>query len=269
MRVLALDIGNSNVKVGIFDLGRLVHFWRIQTETGYPERVTAQIDHFLSHELPKELTPDGLTYCNVVPELEAAIIPTITDRFHIDTSHVIAVSPGGNVRIPIDLNGYPVEQLGPDRLVNVCAAHYLFPDRNALIVDFGTATTFDLVDRTGQFLGGVITPGMETFWGILAKKTARLDDVLWYKPESVLGKNTSQCLQAGLSAGYAGLYAETIRQIQAERPDMEFLILGTGGLAEPFQKLTDYAFKMDHVDPWLTIKGLYHIYKHTIPSSGL
>ncbi len=266
MRVLALDIGNSNIKVGVFSMGRLLRFWRIKTDSTSPETVTAQVQAFLEKEIingdfPAEIYPKGLVYCNVVPELEQAILKPLMTHFQITDEQALAVIPR-QVDLPIDLGAYPAEQLGPDRLVNVCAAHYLFPDKNALIVDFGTATTFDLVDREGCFLGGVIAPGLETFWNILAEKTSRLADVSWHKPNSVLGKNTNQCMQAGLSAGYAGLYAETLRQIQVELPDMDFLILGTGGLAESFQELTNQAFKMDHVDPWLTLKGLYQIYKH-------
>ncbi len=265
MGILALDIGNSNMKVGAFEAGELTRFWRIKTDSTSPESVREQVEQFVREEFSEsssfETIFSGLVYCTVVPELEQSIIGPFIERFQMNRARVLRVAPG-EVDVPISLGAYPPEQLGPDRWVNVCAAHYLFPGKSALVVDFGTATTFDFLDGEGRFLGGVIAPGLETFWNILGQKTSRLGDVLWYKPESVLGTETSQCMQAGLSAGYAGLYAETLRQIQAQRPDKDFLIIGTGGLVEAFQELTDHAFKMDSIDPWLTLKGLYLVYQH-------
>lgn len=264
MKLLALDIGNSNIKVGIFEVGRLIRFWRIVTEPGSPEKVNHQVRQFLNNELPSDLVPDSLVYCTVVPPLEAAIIQPIVETYGLKPDNVLPVIPG-QVDVPVDLGGYPADQLGPDRLVNAVAAHAMFREQNVLVVDFGTATTFDVVDAEGNFRGGVIVPGMETFWRILVNRTARLPEVPLKRPPSILGQNTVECLQAGLSAGYLGLYDQIIKQIRAELAGTELMVVMTGGLAEVFQELTGGVFKVDHVDPWLTIKGLHHVYKHARP----
>jgi type III pantothenate kinase len=172
----------------------------------------------------------------------------------------------------IQLPHYPVDQLGPDRWVNAVGALARFPEQSCLIIDFGTATTLDVVlltenenenRQTGVFQGGIITPGLSTFSGILTQKTALLPPIPQVLPSYILGRNTLECLQSGIYLGYLNLISGLIQQIQ-ERHQLnhqkKLMTLGTGGLSELYQHLchsSEGRFpKLDQLCPELTLLGL-------------
>ena len=171
-------------------------------------------------------------------------------------------------KIPITIKHYPVDQLGIDRLVNACGARLLYPDRNLVIADFGTATTFDVVTASGEYLGGAIAPGIRVFNECLSQNTARLTIVPFQKAPSIIGHNTADCLKAGITIGYRGLVREIIGQILAElktTPNInETMCVATGGAAEAFINMCPEEKFFHTIEPTLTLKGLNALYHHNI-----
>jgi type III pantothenate kinase len=181
MNLLAVDIGNTDIKFGIFRDGVLTEQWRATGTRTHPEKFSA----LLRDSLARAGAEFGaLVYTSVVPDIEFVFRKTIQYCFNLPEQRIFAVNPA-TIQLPLDFSRYPLEQLGMDRLVNACSARLLHPDTALLVVDCGTATTFDLVSRVGVYLGGMITPGFSTFMDSLSLKTARLPKV------SLLGKTPS------------------------------------------------------------------------------
>lgn len=271
MNVVALDIGNTDIKFGLFLNGALAKFWRASDFA--PVHQYKRPEHF-SNALRAGLasignTFEGLVYSTVVPEMEYILKKTLQYCFTVRTP-IVAIKPGIS-RLPLKVEGYPTSQLGIDRLVTACGAHLMYPNQHIILADFGTAATFDVITADSRFLGGVIAPGIETFSKVLPEKASQLPYVPFGPCNLAIGQSTLQCMQSGISFGYLGLVKEIIQRIESElqtnygivdpfEETPQVLRLATGGGAATFMEAFPEAGLFASTDPTMTIKGLYALY---------
>jgi type III pantothenate kinase len=261
MNLLAVDIGNTDIKFGIFRDGVLSEQWRASGTRTHPEKFSAMLRDSLARAGAEF---GALVYTSVVPDIEFVFRKTIQYCFNLPDQRIFAVNPY-QIKLPVDFSRYPLEQLGMDRLVNACSARLLHPDTALIVVDFGTATTFDLVNQAGEYLGGVITPGLKTFIDSLSLKTARLPQIslLGKTPDDFdIGTSTQACMEAGLGLGYRGLMKELLDTATQSLDDIPCLSIATGGLAKSVIPLCGLEEHFQETDPFLTLKGLYLLYTY-------
>ncbi|HYC60496.1 MAG TPA: type III pantothenate kinase [Thermoanaerobaculia bacterium] len=247
--LLVVDLGNTNIVLGLYQGDALVSSWRLATAR---ER-TADEYGILAKQLIGDAlrTPlEGAIVASVVPPLNSAITFMIQKYFSIDP---LFVEPGVKTGIAIHVDN-PLE-VGADRIVNCAAAHDAYGGP-AVIVDFGTATTFDVVTANAEFIGGVIAPGLNISAEALFARAARLPRVDIRRPDHVIGTNTVVNMQSGIYFGYLGLVDGILARIRREVPDLK-RVVATGGLASLFAEESEH---IDEVDPELTLKGLKIIY---------
>ncbi|HAZ07836.1 MAG TPA: pantothenate kinase [Elusimicrobia bacterium] len=246
--LLAVDVGNTNLTIGLFDGDRLVRRWRLQTD---PRRCVA----WYVERLRRSPHPQAVIYGSVVPSLDAKLEVAVRKSFGLKAC---AITP--RTRLGVKLKVRRPGQVGADRLLNAVALKALF-GRTAIAIDFGTATTFDCVDAEGDYLGGAILLGPDCAARALHEFTAKLPLVKVRKPATVMGKDTVHCLEAGLYFGYLGMIKEVLARTKAEmsgRPT----VVATGGLAPLF--LRDLP-GVRH-EPDLTLHGLR--FAHEISHHG-
>lgn len=247
--ILVVDLGNTNIVLGVYRDDELLNSWRLATAR---ER-TADEYGILARQLvgdPRELSLEGAIVASVVPPLNSAMTFMIQKYFGITP---LFVEPGVKTGIAIHVDN-PLE-VGADRIVNCAAAHHQFGGPT-VIVDFGTATTFDVVTENAEFIGGVIAPGLNISAEALFARAARLPRVDLRKPDRVIGTNTVVNMQSGIYFGYLGLVDGILARIKREVPNLK-KVVATGGLAAIF---ADDSEHIDDVDPELTLKGLKIIY---------
>jgi len=249
--LLVIDIGNTQTVLGIFDGDELVRHWRISTD---PDKVADEYGVLLTTLLHSggmdtgDIT--GVCLSSVVPPLSGVIRKTIERFFHIEP---VVVGPGIKTGLSI-LYDNPRE-VGADRIVNAVAAYEQYGGP-LVIVDFGTATTFCVVSAGGEYLGGVIAPGLGIAADALASRTAKLPRVELVRPARVIGKDTVSSIQSGLVYGYADLVDGIVRRVRNELGGKP-TVVGTGGLVDEIDAV---ATSIDHIEPHLTLKGLKLIY---------
>jgi type III pantothenate kinase len=268
MNLLAVDIGNTDIKFGIFRDGLLIEQWRATGTRTHPEKFSALLRTSLARV---GLHFGALVYTSVVPDIEAVFRKTIQYCFNLPDQRIFVVDPD-RIRFPLDLSLYPTGQLGMDRLVNACSARLLYPDTPLIIADCGTATTFDLVNAEGLYLGGAIAPGFNTFKASLPEKTAKLPFIdLTGKQVSAIGMglNTIACLEAGMVIGYRGLMKELMKEAIETLDTTEFVTLATGGLSETVIRLCALESRFQVVDSALTLKGLALLYDYNQKNAAL
>jgi type III pantothenate kinase len=245
--LLAIDVGNTNIVVGVYRGESLLRSWRLATEHN---RTTDEIGMFLLQLFavsgldPKEVT-HGIA-ASVVPPLSFAVERAAQRYFDVE---LVMVGPGMRTGMPI-LYDNPKE-VGADRIVNSVAA-YERVKGGVIVVDFGTATTFDCVTPAGEYLGGTIVPGIQVSLDALIQRTAKLPRVEIAWPERVVGRNTVQSIQSGLLHGYVALVDGLIENIRAEI-QYEAYVMATGGLA---RTIATRSRLIQEVDPLLTLEGL-------------
>lgn len=220
--LLAIDIGNSNTVLGLFDKKTMVRSFRVKTDP----RATADEMYILYRALLRgQPKLSGIALCSTVPAVLREIRHMI-EIYYPNMPHVI-VEPGVKTGVPI-LTDNPKE-VGADRIVNTLAAHTLYGGP-CVVVDFGTSTNLDVVSAEGQFLGGALAPGIEISLDALAMRAAALRKVELVPPRSVIGKNTVEALQSGALYGFAGQVDGLVSRIALELPIRA--VIATGGLAE-------------------------------------
>ncbi|MDM7324954.1 MAG: type III pantothenate kinase [Thermus sp.] len=248
--LLVIDIGNTSTVLGVFAGDDLMAHFRIHTDRMRMEseyRVVLK-NLFALENLPP---PQAALLSSVVPPVEGEMKEAIEKLFGIKARVVDAEATG--LEIAID----NPKEAGTDRLVNaVGALGYKSPTGRYIVVDFGTATTFDLVEAPGRYLGGAITIGPQTAADALAARTAKLPRIDLVPPKEVVGKNTLDALRSGLVLGYAALVEGMVRRFKEEAG--EALVIATGGFAETLKGLCP---SFDLVDEDLTLKGLLRIHK--------
>lgn len=258
--LLAIDVGNTNTVFALFDKGNddeLVHSWRCKTESA---RSGDEYAVFLNQLFLLE----GISRENICNVIISSVVPDA--NFHLTKfcEKYLSKRPlcvdinSAGIKLDMDQPG----EVGADRLVNASAVikHYPLP---AIVVDFGTATTFDVVDANGIYQGGVIAPGIQLSTNALAQRAAKLPQVVIRKPESTIGKNTAAAMQSGMYWGYVGLIEKIIdniiKDIRAGGENKKPYVVATGGLASLYTKDSKL---VDIVDNNLIFKGLLEINKN-------
>ncbi len=240
--LLAVDVGNTQTVFGLFDGSELVEHWRVATEehrTG--DELGALITRFL--DLARV---DGICLSSTVPQLVREYEAFAT---RYADAPLLVLEPG--VRTGIAIRYDNPRELGPDRLANAVAAKERY-GAPCIVVDFGTSTNFDIVSPEGEYVGGVLAPGVEISMEALFARAARLIKVDFVEPPAVIGKSTATALQSGLVYGFAGQVDGIVDRIRAEL-EVDAPAVATGGLAD---LIAPHSRTIERVDPWLTLEGL-------------
>jgi type III pantothenate kinase len=251
--LLAIDAGNTNIVFAVHDGKEMRSEWRAVTET------TRTADEYAVLLQPL-LALEGLTFSDLDAAIIASVVPAamfdlrMFCRKYLKCDPIVVGDP--DVELGIEIKVDRPNAVGADRLVNAIAAHAAY--KGALIVvDFGTATTFDIISEKGDYEGGVIAPGANLSAEALHQAAAMLPRVAVARTQSVIGKDTIPAMQSGLYWGYLGLIEGIVTKIKEEYGS-PMTVIGTGGLANLFHKQTT---SIDHLDPDLTIRGLIMIHK--------
>ena len=249
--LLAVDVGNSNTVLGLFGGAELIRFWRLTTRReSTADEIALSVEALLA-TVPGERRPDHVIIANVVPSLRFPLRQAIRQVLGREPTFV---EPGVKTGMPI-LYEVP-QEVGADRIVNAVAAHARLGGP-CIVVDFGTATTFDVVTEKGEYAGGVIVPGIAISAEALFEKAARLWRVDIRRPDKVVGKTTATSIQSGLYFGYLSLVDGMIDRI-AQEIGRKPRVVATGGLAELFGGGSE---RIELVDPLLTLTGLRLIHE--------
>lgn len=246
--MLAVDIGNTDVTLGLYRENKWTHIWRLSSALNRPEL-------FYGIKLREFFFEAGLRTDEVKKIVISSVVPGLTERIisvvgTLFEKQPVVLGPDVYSKLPIEvLNPY---EIGSDLVSNALAAHMYFK-KNCIVVDFGTALTFTTIDAKGKILGVAIAPGLKTAIRSLSQNTAKLFDVPLELPNSVLGRNTVHAIQAGILIGYEGLVSSMIKRIKTELNDPNCATVATGGLSSIITSLKD---QFTEVDQNLTLNGL-------------
>ena len=251
--LLAIDVGNTNVTLGLFDGTTLAHQFRMESARGRTadEYAIAVRQLLAMHDIdPKRI--DAAIVASVVPTLTDTVVELTKRAFKLTP---LVVGPGVKTGVAILIDN--PREVGADRIVNAVAAHELClargnGDKGVIVVDFGTATTFDVVSPKGEYVGGVICPGILISADALFSRAAKLPRVEVSRPAKAIGKNTQHAMQSGLFYGYVGLVDGMVARLRGELT-YPVSVLATGGLARLIAPATT---TIDEVDEDLTLVGL-------------
>jgi type III pantothenate kinase len=254
--LLTIDAGNTHTVLGLFDGPTIVDTWRISTDS---RRTADELIVLMSALLSKKgncaTLVTGIAICSTVPSVLHEL-RQMTKRYLAEVPTVV-VEPGIRTGVPILMDN--PKEVGSDRIVNALAAAHLYGGP-CIVVDFGTATTFDAVSAKGEYVGGAIAPGIEISTEALGAKGAQLRKVELARPRSVIGKSTVEAMQAGILYGFAGQVDGIVDRMAAELsedPD-SVTVVATGGLAPV---VFGEAATVDKHEPWLTLIGLRLIFE--------
>jgi len=249
--LLTIDIGNTNTTLGIFEGEELRATWHIATEVHrMVDEYAALILNLLHHRSLDASDVKEAAMCSVVPPLQATFVELFERYFQV-TPLVVEAGVKTGVRILAD----NPREVGTDRIVNTAAAHHLYGGP-AIVADLGTATTFDVVSKDGDYLGGAIAPGIVTATEALFMRAAKLPRVEMIRPKRAIGTDTVTAMQSGIVFGYVGLVEGIVSRLQRELGE-KAKVVATGGYAELIAKETSV---IDTVNPDLTLIGLRLIY---------
>jgi type III pantothenate kinase len=250
--LLAIDVGNTQTHVGCFDGEKLVEHWRFMTQPGATaDQLAVRMRSLLALREMRLDQVDGAIVSSVVPRLSPEYEAMCA---HYLECEGVMVGPNVKTGMPIRMDN-PLE-LGADRLVNAVAAHDQVGGA-CVVVDFGTAITFDVVSAEGEYLGGVIGPGIEISMEALTERAAKLPKIDLVKPATVIGKSTQQSMQAGVVYGFAGAIDAIATRIEDEL-DEDVTFIATGGIAGD---IAPFCETIDRVDDLLTLTGLRLVYE--------
>ena len=250
--LLTIDIGNTNITIGLYQGKELGPRWRLATAYDHmPDEYGLQLSGLLEHAGHSARDITGICLASVVPPITGKIIEACKRYINVEPLVVDAgVKTGVRVRYE------DPRAVGADRIVDAVAVVHLY-GTPACVVDFGTATTFDAIAKNGDYLGGAIAPGIGIAADALFQRTAKLPRVDLQKPPSVIGRNTVHSMQSGLLYGYVGLVEGMVARFKDELgPDMR--VIATGGLADIVAQETPV---IQLVAPWLTLDGLQMVWE--------
>jgi type III pantothenate kinase len=249
-QILAIDIGNTTVSFGVFNQNRLSKRFSAATEMlskKGPDRIISKLRLTNASQMPIE----AAIISSVVPKASKVLIAVLQKTLNIRCYLL-----GKDLKVPIKNLYAKPRQVGCDRLVNAYACSMLYKTP-AIIVDFGTAITFDYIDKNGSYLGGLITPGIKMSLEALASRTALLPKVSLRRPKNLIGKDTAESIRSGLVHGFSAMCEGLIDRIKIKY-SKKAIVISTGGYSEEF---SHYCRQIETVDKDLTLKGLNLIYK--------
>jgi len=249
--LLAIDAGNTNVVLGIYHEEKLIEHWRVSTDRQKTADeygiLLRNLFEFHGHRFD---SISAIAIASVVPPLMTALERMSQDYFGVQP---LVIGPGVKTGMPVKFDN--PREVGADRIVNAVAAYETY-GAPLIVVDFGTATTFDVVSRQGEYIGGAIAPGIGISTEALFARAAKLPRVELVKPPLVIAKNTVNGMQAGIIYGFTGQVDGIVKRMKKEMGE-DFFVVATGGLAELIAAESETIQK---VDPWLTLEGLRLIY---------
>ena len=254
--ILVLDVGNTNIVVGVYDGSKLVCDWRLSTDfRKTADEYGVQVTQLFFQNKLELSDVEGVIISSVVPSIMYSVEHMIRKYFKLDP---IVVGPG--VKTGINIKYDNPKEVGADRIVNAVAAHESY-SRPLIIIDFGTATTFCAIRKNGDYLGGTICPGIKISSDALFERAAKLPRVELIKPTAVICKNTVTSMQAGIIFGYIGQVEYIVAKMKKEMEELgevNPLVVATGGFAK---LISSEAKCVDKIDPNLTLEGLRIIYE--------
>ncbi|MEU8133160.1 MULTISPECIES: type III pantothenate kinase [Streptomycetaceae] len=255
--LLTIDVGNTHTVLGLFDGDEIVEHWRISTDARRTADELAVVLQGLlgQHPLIGAGGVDGIAVCSTVP----SVLHEMRDMFrrYYGDIPAVVVEPGVKTGVPVLMDN--PKEVGTDRIINALAAIKLYGGP-CIVVDFGTATTFDAVSAKGEYIGGAIAPGIEISVDALGARGAQLRKIELMRPRSVVGKSTVEAMQAGILYGFAGQVDGVVKRMAAELSDdpESVTVVATGGLAT---LVLGEASVIDIHEPWLTLIGLRMVYE--------
>lgn len=255
--LLAIDVGNTETVLGLFEGKEIAEHWRVATDA---RRTADELAVLLNGLLEQSTVMDGelvsgISLCSTVPSVLHEM-REMCRRYFSDVPAVV-VEPGVRTGVPVHMDN--PKEVGSDRIVNALAAVYLYGGP-CVVVDFGTATTFDAVSARGEYVGGVIAPGIEISVDALGARGAQLFKVELTPPRAVIGKNTTEALQSGILYGFAGQVDGVIDRMARElaADPYQVTVVATGGLAP---LVAAESARITAHEPWLTLIGLRLVYE--------
>ena len=250
--ILTLDIGNTNIKAALFDEGEMRGSWRISTNHMYTaDEYGLMLEGLMRHDGFALSDVTGIMISSVVPTVNFTIEHMCRNYFGIEP---MSVQPG--IKTGINIKYENPRELGSDRIANAVAAYELYGGPS-ITIDFGTATSFGVISKRGEFLGGAICPGIKLAADALTDRTAKLPRFELQRPESVIGKNTVANMQSGIVYGYIGQVSYLVERMKREIGEPNAKVIATGGLA---LLVAGDSNVIDVLDGLLTLKGLCLIY---------
>lgn len=251
--LIAVDIGNTDFTFGIFQGKELKDTFRMNTKQ------TRSSDEYGIFVL-NTLSYKGYNRDDVDAVIISSVVPAVMHSFNSAMIKYLKLQPiivGPGIKTGIKIKTHNPKETGADRIVDCVAAYELYGGP-LIVVDFGTATTYDLVTDKGEFIGGVTSPGLRTAANALWQQAAKLPEIAIKKPDTILAKDTVTSMQAGLVFGYIGQTEYILRKMKEESGIDHIKVIATGGLGKMIAAATD---SIDYYDPHLTLKGLQLIYK--------
>ncbi len=256
---LAIDIGNSHTVLGIYRKSKLISHWRIASTSAVTEKELASLNQtFFTKEKIDLTTIDDIGISSVVPDLTEKYAAISQQLFH--RSPLIINS---ELELGIKIHYENPATLGADRICNTIAGYAKYHGP-LIVVDFGTATTYDVIAKNGDFLGGVIAPGIGTMASALHQRTAKLPKIELQLPRDVIGTNTVNSMQAGILLGAIDAAAGMVKRLQKKikkREKKKAIVIATGGFSE---FVTKHSGIIHHVEPFLVLDGIRLIYERNI-----
>jgi type III pantothenate kinase len=253
--LIVMDVGNSTAVIGVYDMTekRLLHNWRITSHRQTPDEIGLLLMNLVKSADISPEDIDSAIMSSVVPALDNQIVEAIKNYFGVDCIEVSIMLDLG-----IEVKYSAPKELGADRIVNAVAAVSKYGiGKPIIVIDYGTAITFDVISEGGAYIGGVIYPGLEASIEALFGKTAKLPQVALEAPSAVIAQNTIEAIQSGAIFGNVGMTDRIISMIKNELGTKDCHVLATGGQAK---LISNYTELIHEVDPWLTLEGLRILY---------
>ena len=248
--LLVIDVGNTNIKLGVYNKDKLLESWRLSVKV-------ARTADELGITINSLFSTKGLAFKDIDGIILSSVQPSLNYTVEHACEYYMKIKPimvGPGIKTGINIKYLNPQEVGADRIVNSVAAYKLYGGP-CIVVDFGTATTFNLISAKGEFVGGCIAPGIKTSLESLVENASKLTNVELVKPKSVVGKTTVTNLQAGIVYGFAGLVKYLIEKLKADGMCQDAKVVFTGGLSTLITDV-DKSLEVYKIDRYLTLKGL-------------